>query len=65
MGNCVATGHAAGVAAALSARKGVVPREVSVQDVQDMLRADHVNLELGGQDQTVSPMVFQRSHATS
>ena len=28
MGNCMATGHAAGVAAALSARKGITPREL-------------------------------------
>ena len=26
MGNCMATGHAAGLAAALSARKGIMPR---------------------------------------
>lgn len=35
---CTATGHAAGVAAALSARAGVQPRAVDVADVQARLR---------------------------
>ncbi|HTN59096.1 MAG TPA: FAD-dependent oxidoreductase [Protaetiibacter sp.] len=35
---CTATGHAAGVAAALSARTGVQPRAVDVADVQAQLR---------------------------
>ncbi|UCD27431.1 MAG: FAD-dependent oxidoreductase [Planctomycetota bacterium] len=52
MGNCVATGHAAGIAAALSAKKDVVPRELKVGQIQDALRADHVDLTRGGEDQT-------------
>jgi ribulose 1,5-bisphosphate synthetase/thiazole synthase len=51
MGNCVATGHAAGLAAALSARKGCLPRELKVAELQDALRADGVDLARGGEDQ--------------
>jgi len=46
MGNCMATGHAAGLAAAMSATKGIVPRELSVAELQDALRADGVDLEV-------------------
>jgi succinate dehydrogenase/fumarate reductase flavoprotein subunit len=35
---CTATGHAAGVAAALSARTGVQPRAVDVAELQARLR---------------------------
>jgi succinate dehydrogenase/fumarate reductase flavoprotein subunit len=52
MGNCVATGHAAGLAAAMSAKKGCVPRELKIRDLQDALRADGVDLTRGGQEQT-------------
>jgi ribulose 1,5-bisphosphate synthetase/thiazole synthase len=51
MGNCVATGHAAGLAAALSARKRCLPRELKVGALQDALRADGVDLSRGGRDQ--------------
>jgi len=51
MGNCMATGHAAGVAAALSAEKGIMPREVKVTEVQDALRKDQVDLTMGGKIQ--------------
>ena len=51
MGNCVATGHAAGLAAAISASKGIVPRQVSVSRLQDQLRKDGVDLERGGEVQ--------------
>ncbi|UCG55996.1 MAG: FAD-dependent oxidoreductase [Phycisphaerales bacterium] len=51
MGNCVATGHAAGLAAALSAKKGCLPRELKVSQLQDALRADGVDLTRGGQSQ--------------
>ena len=51
MGNCVATGHAAGLAAAMSAKKGCVPRELKVRDLQDGLRADGVDLNHGGDEQ--------------
>ena len=34
MGNCMATGHAAGVAAALCAKQGIVPRELAVAELQ-------------------------------
>jgi len=46
MGNCMATGHATGVAAALSAKKGILPREIKVRELQDALRADGVNLDM-------------------
>lgn len=51
MGNCMATGHAAGVAAALCAKKGIVPRDVSVREVQDALRTDGVDLDVKDRDQ--------------
>ena len=51
MGNCMATGHAAGVAAALSARKGIMPRELKASEVQARLRTDGVNLEVKDRDQ--------------
>ena len=37
MAVCMATGQAAGVAAALSAKKAVAPREVPVKDIQSVL----------------------------
>ena len=46
-GNCMATGHAAGLAAALSVRKGIVPRELKVAELQDALRKDEVDLTMG------------------
>lgn len=52
MGNCVATGHAAGVAAAMSAQTNRPPRELQVGKIQDALRADEVDLDRGGEDQT-------------
>ena len=52
MGNCVATGHAAGVAAALSAKKKCMPRELKVTDIQDALRKNNVDLDRGGDDQS-------------
>ena len=48
MGNCVATGHAAGLAAAISAKRGIMPREVKVAEIQDALRKDGVDLAMGG-----------------
>lgn len=51
MGNCVATGHAAGLAGALSARKGIIPRELKVTEIQDALRKDEVDLTMGGKVQ--------------
>ncbi len=51
MGNCVATGHAAGLAAAMSAKKGIMPRELKVVQLQDALRKDEVDLTMGGKIQ--------------
>ncbi len=51
MGNCIATGHACGIAAALAVAKKIVPREVPVAEIQDALRAEKVDLDMGGQDQ--------------
>jgi hypothetical protein len=51
MGNCYATGHAAGIASAMAAKKGRVAREIPVVDIQDALRKDEVDLEFSGQDQ--------------
>lgn len=44
MGNMMALGHAAGVAAALAARAGVRPRDLPVAQIQRVLRADGVDL---------------------
>ncbi len=51
MGNCVATGHAAGLAAAMSVKKRCLPRELKVGRLQDALRADGVDLNRGGESQ--------------
>ncbi len=51
MGNCMATGHAAGVAAALSAQKGIMPRELKASEIQARLRTDGVNLDIRDRDQ--------------
>ena len=51
MGNCMATGHAAGLAAAISSRKGITPREVKVAEIQEALRKDGVDLAMGGKAQ--------------
>jgi hypothetical protein len=51
MGNCMATGHAAGVAAALSAGKGILPRDLKVSDIQARLRADGVSFDVGDREQ--------------
>ncbi|MBN1582148.1 MAG: FAD-dependent oxidoreductase [Anaerolineae bacterium] len=53
MGNCVATGHAAGLAAAMSARQGCQPRDLDVRDLQDALRRDGVDLTRGGEAQHI------------
>ena len=51
MGNCLATGHAAAVAASISVKKNVAPRDVDVKSIQDALRAEGVDFTMGGQDQ--------------
>ncbi len=51
MGNCMATGHAAGLAAALSIKKGCLPRQLPVKELQKALQADGVNLTRSGDDQ--------------
>lgn len=51
MGNCMATGHAAGLAAVLSVRQGIQPRELKVAQLQDALRKDGVDLTMGGRTQ--------------
>jgi succinate dehydrogenase/fumarate reductase flavoprotein subunit len=51
MGNCMATGHAAGLAAALSARANILPRDLKVWAVQDKLRSDGVSLDKGDREQ--------------
>jgi ribulose 1,5-bisphosphate synthetase/thiazole synthase len=51
MGNCMATGHAAGVAVALCAKRRIVPRELAVVELQAALRADAVELDPKDRDQ--------------
>ena len=45
MGNCLATGHAAGLAAALAVKQNCQPRALKVADLHALLRADGVNLD--------------------
>ena len=47
----MATGHAAGLAAALSAQQNIMPRELKVARLQEKLRADGVNLDVKDRDQ--------------
>jgi ribulose 1,5-bisphosphate synthetase/thiazole synthase len=51
MGNCIATGHAAGIAAALAVAKNIQPRQLSVTAIQDVLHKDGVDLSRGGEQQ--------------
>jgi len=46
MAQCMAMGHAAGVAAALAAGRGVTPRDVPADDIRERLRAEGAVLEL-------------------
>jgi ribulose 1,5-bisphosphate synthetase/thiazole synthase len=52
MGNCLATGHAAGLAAAISAAAHKLPRELNVPELQAALRADGVDLTATDREQT-------------
>ena len=47
MGPCMATGEAAGVAAALAVRGGVSPRQVDVDALRQTLRAEGAILDVG------------------
>ncbi len=47
----MATGHAAGLAAAMSVQKGIMPRELKVTQLQGALRKDGVDLTMGGKTQ--------------
>ena len=51
MGNCMATGHAAGLAAALSLRANVPPRGFDIKVLQEALRRDGVDLDRSGDSQ--------------
>jgi hypothetical protein len=51
MGNCFATGHAAGLVAAISIKKGIMPRELEVAEFQDSLHRDEIDLTTGGKIQ--------------
>ena len=48
IGNCIATGHAAGIAAALSSKEKKMPREIEVKKIQEILKSDRVDLTKGG-----------------
>ncbi len=56
MGNCIATGHAAGTAAAIATRLGKSPRDIRVTELQDALRADGVDIPFSRADQTDDDM---------
>ena len=51
MGNCFATGHAAGVAAALSSKEKKTPGALDVKKIQEILMKDGVDLTKGGEIQ--------------
>jgi succinate dehydrogenase/fumarate reductase flavoprotein subunit len=44
MGNCMATGHAAGLAAAMCAARSLQPRDLKVKELQQALTKDGVDL---------------------
>jgi len=50
MGNCTATGHAAGLA---SVEKGCIPRELDINKLQNALSADGVDLTCRGEEQDI------------
>ncbi len=52
MGNCIATGHAAGVAASLSIQQKCQPRELKAGKIQEVLRKHEVDLTRGGKSQS-------------
>lgn len=51
MGNCMATGHAAGAAAAIAAQAGIAPRAVDVVRLRERLRTDGVRFDLAEREQ--------------
>jgi len=51
MGNCLAMGHAAGLAAALSVQRGPLPRHLPAVEWQQALRQDGVDLARGGEEE--------------
>ena len=51
MGNCMATGHAAGVAAALAVQKNQIPRDLDAKAIRARLMQDQVDLDFSGQTQ--------------
>ena len=52
MGNCIATGHAAGIAASIASKTGKTPREIKVAEIQKILTSDGVDLTKGGESQS-------------
>ena len=52
MGNCMATGHAAGMAGAMCARENCQPRDLKVAELQGALRAAGVDLAAKDREQT-------------
>jgi len=52
MGNCFATGHAAGIAAALACEQDKAPRALDVKEIQKRLAQDDVDLNRGGETQS-------------
>jgi succinate dehydrogenase/fumarate reductase flavoprotein subunit len=51
MGNCMAIGHAAGIAGALAVLRNKQPRQLAVTEIQEALRNDGVDLSRGGEIQ--------------
>jgi hypothetical protein len=51
MGNCMALGHAAGIAAAMASQARTQPRDVKVRELRDRLRAEGVNFEVQDREQ--------------
>ena len=51
MGNCMATGHAAGIAGAMCAAKQCIPRELKVAELQTALHGDGVRFDLVEREQ--------------
>ncbi len=54
MGNCIAVGHAAGIAAAIASKNRLQPREVNVNKLQEALRAEDVDLGIKAREQSTN-----------
>lgn len=60
---CVNLGQAAGIAAALAARSGIAPRQVSARDVQRVLTENGVTVQSGNIMNSKAHAVYELTDA--